>query len=117
LQDGPVSKRGATVTIVSPVSTAVSAMNADRHQQHHHDESQRRHPEEAAMTPAALPLEEPHRLAAPPTAPQTPPEGTFIASQLAERLRLLEVNLRKLATGQTPWQPPHSELNLRDRTV
>lgn len=51
------------------------------------------------------------------TEAQTPPDGTFVASQLAERLRLLEVNLRKLATGQTPWQPPHSDLNLRDRTV
>jgi hypothetical protein len=109
--------RGATVTTVSPVSTAVSAMNADRHQQHHHDEPQRQRAEALESTPAPAPMEEPHRVAAPPAEPHTPPEGTFAASQLAERLRLLEVNLRKLATGESPWRPPHSELNLRDRTV
>lgn len=62
-------------------------------------------------------LEETVRGAAPAPEPQVVPEGAFAASQLAERLRLLEVNLRAISAGQKPWAPPRSDLNLRDRTV
>ena len=57
------------------------------------------------------------RRPAPPPSHRQHPKAVFAASQLAERLRLLEVNLRAISAGQKPWAPPHSELNLRDRIV
>ena len=105
------------MTTVSPVSTAVSAMNADRHQ-HHHEEPRRQRPQREAPAGDEHPdPSETHRIAAPAPEPQAAPEGAFAASQLAERLRLLEANLRAISTGQKPWAPPQSDLNLRDRTV
>lgn len=92
-------------------------MNADRHHQQHHDDARR--PQE----PAPVPVRDEQIVGAPalatplPAEPQTPAEGTFAVSQLAERLRLLELNLRAISSGEKPWAPPPSDLNLRSRTV
>ena len=93
-------------------------MNADR-QQHHHEEPRRKRSPVERHAPAReeAPADEPTTPPAPVTETHAAPEGTFAASQLAERLRLLEANLRAISTGQKPWAPPQSELNLRDRTV
>jgi hypothetical protein len=106
------------VTSVTPVSTAVSAMNADRHQ-HHHGEPrhERAHAPAEDLAPAEEAAADAAFAAPPAPEPQAPPEGVFAASQLAERLRLLEINLRAISAGQRPWAPPQSDLNLRDRTV
>lgn len=93
-------------------------MNADRHHQRH-DEQRRQRPAQGVEDHAgsnaharetgahATPIPETHAV----------PEGTFAASQLAERLQLLEANLREISAGQKLWAPPKSELNLRDRTA
>ena len=110
--------RGFRVTIVSPVSTAVSAMNADRHQHHQHrDESQRAPAHADDLTTIEEAAADAAFVAAPAPEPQALPEGVFAASQLAERLRILEANLKAISAGRKPWAPPQSELNLRDRTV
>ena len=106
------------MTIVSPVSTAVSAMNADRQQHHQHrDEPRPGHEPDGDLTTLEEAAADAAFIAPPPPEPQAPPEGMFATSQLAERLRLLEANLRAISAGQKPWAPPQSELNLRDRTV
>ena len=110
--------RGFRVTIVSPVSTAVSAMNADRHQHHQHrDESQRATTHASDLTTIEEAAVDAAFVAAPAPEPQALPEGVFAASQLAERLRILEANLKAISAGRKPWAPPQSELNLRDRTA
>jgi hypothetical protein len=104
------------VTTVSPVSTAVSAMNADR-QQHHREERRREEERATDLTPVEEAVADAAFVPSPAPEPQAPPQGVFAASQLAERLRLLEANLKAISAGQKPWAPPQSELNLRDRTV
>ena len=92
-------------------------MNADRQQHHHHEESRREHARAAELSVAEESAADAAFVAPPAPEPQAASEGMFAASQLAERLRLLEVNLRAISAGQKPWAPPQSELNLRDRTV
>jgi hypothetical protein len=93
-------------------------MNADRHQHHQHrDEPRRERTEASDLTIVEEAAADAAFVAPPSPEPQAAPEGIFAASQLAERLRLLEVNLRAISAGQKPWAPPQSELNLRDRTV
>ena len=106
------------MTIVSPVSTAVSAMNADRQQHHQHRDEPRREQEQAGdLTTVEEAAADAAFVAPPAPEPQAPPEGMFATSQLAERLRLLEANLKAISAGPKPWAPPQSELNLRDRSV
>jgi hypothetical protein len=91
-------------------------MNADR-QHRHREESRREHARTTDLTVVEEAAADTAFVAPLVSEPQTPPQGAFAASQLAERLRLLEVNLRAISAGQKPWAPPQSELNLRDRTV
>jgi len=89
--------RGFRVTIVSPVSTAVSAMNADRHQHHQHrDESQRATTHASDLT----------------TIEEAAADAAFVAAPAPEPQAL-----KAISAGRKPWAPPQSELNLRDRTV
>ena len=107
------------MTAVSPVATTVSSMNADRRRNPGDPQGRdlRTAGSDAATEEAAPSAPAPDAVAdlPPPVTPATAPDSTFAASQLVERLRLLEANLRVL--GQTPWAPPESDLNLRDRTV
>lgn len=103
------------MSAVSPVSTTVSSMNADRHAPRH--DARRRRAAEAAEATDPVPEEPAPARSASPATESVPLHGNFAASLLAERLQLLELNLRAMRATSGEWRAPPSDLSLRNRTV
>jgi hypothetical protein len=102
---------------IAPVPTATAALVGDRQQ--HREQS----PEPAADdkadpgTEAAKAPDSANVVHLHPEPPANNAAATFAASQLAERLRMVEANLRLLKLKTEGWKPPASELSLRDKTI
>ncbi len=102
---------------VAPVPSANAALVADR--QPHRDPSHDDGRGETVAAPSKQPDAPESGNVVPLNAEATIPDkgAAFAASQLVERLRLVEANLRLLKLKSEGWKPPASDLALRDKTI
>jgi hypothetical protein len=102
---------------IAPVPTASAATVSDR-QPHAHSQDGGSGEQQAEPAPESAKGAEPGTVVhLHPEPPANNAAATFAASQLAERLRLVEANLRLLKLKTEGWKPPASELSLRDKTI